>query len=154
MFHCPVGVWLIEQRAIILSATLRSPTVLGGCAALRRFLPLLLTRAREAWATLYHSKYPTKHRSRGTWDKAVADVIFKMPAAAISHLKVRTKSIDEADIKHKKLVKQLKMAAASHIAFWAPVLPFTMDNLANFPFNSELNVHSFFTVTVCPRWLS
>ena len=34
-------------------------------------------------------------------------------------------------------MKQLKMAAASHIAFCAPVLPFTMDNLANFPFNSE-----------------
>ena len=27
MFHCPVGVWVIEQRAIILSATVRSPTV-------------------------------------------------------------------------------------------------------------------------------
>ena len=27
MFHCPVGVWIIEQRAIILSATVRSPTV-------------------------------------------------------------------------------------------------------------------------------
>ena len=27
MFHCPEGVWVIEQRAIILSATLRSPTV-------------------------------------------------------------------------------------------------------------------------------
>ena len=29
MFHCPVGVWVIEQRAIILSATVRSPTVLA-----------------------------------------------------------------------------------------------------------------------------
>ena len=28
MFHCPVGVCVIEQRAIILSATVRSPTVL------------------------------------------------------------------------------------------------------------------------------
>ena len=28
MFHCPVGVWVIEQHAIILSATVRSPTVL------------------------------------------------------------------------------------------------------------------------------
>ena len=28
MFHCPVGVWVIEQRAIILSATVRSPTVI------------------------------------------------------------------------------------------------------------------------------
>ena len=27
MFHCPVGVWVIEQRAIILTATVRSPTV-------------------------------------------------------------------------------------------------------------------------------
>ena len=27
MFHCPVGVWVIEQRAIILSATVRSHTV-------------------------------------------------------------------------------------------------------------------------------
>ena len=27
MFHCPVGVWVIEQRAIIVSATVRSPTV-------------------------------------------------------------------------------------------------------------------------------
>ena len=27
MFHCPVGVWIIEQRAIMLSATVRSPTV-------------------------------------------------------------------------------------------------------------------------------
>ena len=27
MFHCPMGVWVIEQRAIILSATVRSPTV-------------------------------------------------------------------------------------------------------------------------------
>ena len=27
MFHCPVGVSVIEQRAIILSATVRSPTV-------------------------------------------------------------------------------------------------------------------------------
>ena len=27
MFHCPVGVWVIEQHAIILSATVRSPTV-------------------------------------------------------------------------------------------------------------------------------
>ena len=27
MFHCPVGVWNIEQRAIISSATVRSPTV-------------------------------------------------------------------------------------------------------------------------------
>ena len=27
MFHCPVGVWVIEQRAIILSATVRTPTV-------------------------------------------------------------------------------------------------------------------------------
>ena len=27
MFHCPVEVWVIEQRAIILSATVRSPTV-------------------------------------------------------------------------------------------------------------------------------
>ena len=30
MFHCPVGVWVIEQRAIILSATVRSPTVVIG----------------------------------------------------------------------------------------------------------------------------
>ena len=28
MFHCPVGVWVIDQRAIILSATVRSPTVI------------------------------------------------------------------------------------------------------------------------------
>ena len=28
MFHCPLGVWVIEQRAIILSATVRSPTVI------------------------------------------------------------------------------------------------------------------------------
>ena len=27
MFHCPVEVWVIEQHAIILSATVRSPTV-------------------------------------------------------------------------------------------------------------------------------
>ena len=27
MFHCPVGVYVIEQHAIILSATVRSPTV-------------------------------------------------------------------------------------------------------------------------------
>ena len=27
MFHCPAGVWVIEQHAIILSATVRSPTV-------------------------------------------------------------------------------------------------------------------------------
>ena len=27
MFHCPVGVWVIEQHAIILRATVRSPTV-------------------------------------------------------------------------------------------------------------------------------
>ena len=27
MFHCPVGVWVIEQRAIMLSTTVRSPTV-------------------------------------------------------------------------------------------------------------------------------
>ena len=27
MFYCPVGVWVIEQRAIILSATVRSPIV-------------------------------------------------------------------------------------------------------------------------------
>ena len=26
-FDCPVGVWVIEQRAIMLSATVRSPTV-------------------------------------------------------------------------------------------------------------------------------
>ena len=30
MFHCPVGVWVIEQRAIILSTTVRSPTVCLG----------------------------------------------------------------------------------------------------------------------------
>ena len=28
MFHCPVGVWVIEQHAIILSTTVRSPTVI------------------------------------------------------------------------------------------------------------------------------
>ena len=28
MLHCPVGVWVIEQHAIILSATVRSPTVI------------------------------------------------------------------------------------------------------------------------------
>ena len=28
MFHCPVGVWVIEQREIILNATVRSPTVI------------------------------------------------------------------------------------------------------------------------------
>ena len=27
MYHCPVGIWVIEQHAIILSATVRSPTV-------------------------------------------------------------------------------------------------------------------------------
>ena len=27
MFHYPVGVWVIEQRAIMLSAAVRSPTV-------------------------------------------------------------------------------------------------------------------------------
>ena len=27
MFRCPVGVWVIEQRAIMLNATVRSPTV-------------------------------------------------------------------------------------------------------------------------------
>ena len=27
MFNCPVGVWVIEQHTIILSATARSPTV-------------------------------------------------------------------------------------------------------------------------------
>ena len=30
MFHCPVGVWVIEQHAIILSATVRSPAVYMG----------------------------------------------------------------------------------------------------------------------------
>ena len=28
MFHCPVGFWVIEQHAIILGATVRSPTVI------------------------------------------------------------------------------------------------------------------------------
>ena len=28
MFHCLVGVWVIEQHAIILSATVRPPTLL------------------------------------------------------------------------------------------------------------------------------
>ena len=28
MFRCPVGVWVIEQRAIMLNATVRSPTVM------------------------------------------------------------------------------------------------------------------------------
>ena len=28
MHHCPVGVWVIEQRAIILSGTVRAPTVI------------------------------------------------------------------------------------------------------------------------------
>ena len=28
MFHCPVGIWVIEQRAIMSSATVRSPTVI------------------------------------------------------------------------------------------------------------------------------
>ena len=27
MFYCPVGIWVIEQRTMILSATVRSPTV-------------------------------------------------------------------------------------------------------------------------------
>ena len=27
MYHCPVGVWVIKQNAIILSASVRSPTV-------------------------------------------------------------------------------------------------------------------------------
>ena len=30
-FDCPVGVWVIEQRAIMLSATVRSPTVIMPC---------------------------------------------------------------------------------------------------------------------------
>ena len=34
MFHCPVGVWVIGQHAIILSATVRSPTVLLSPATL------------------------------------------------------------------------------------------------------------------------
>ena len=29
MFRCPVGVWVIEQRAIMLNATVRSPTVIN-----------------------------------------------------------------------------------------------------------------------------
>ena len=29
MFRCPVGVWVIEQRAIMLNATVRSPTVIS-----------------------------------------------------------------------------------------------------------------------------
>ena len=32
MFHCPVGVGVIEQDAIILSATVRSPTVITDTA--------------------------------------------------------------------------------------------------------------------------
>ena len=32
MFHCPVGVWVIEQYAIILSTTVRSPTVIDNVA--------------------------------------------------------------------------------------------------------------------------
>ena len=28
MHHCPVGVWFTEQRAIILSGTVRAPTVI------------------------------------------------------------------------------------------------------------------------------
>ena len=31
MFHCPMGVWVIEQHAIILIATVRSPTVRMWC---------------------------------------------------------------------------------------------------------------------------
>ena len=27
MFHCPVGSWVIEQNAVILNATVHSPTV-------------------------------------------------------------------------------------------------------------------------------
>ena len=37
MFHCPVGVWVIEQYAIILNATVRSPTVNDATWVLRRF---------------------------------------------------------------------------------------------------------------------
>ena len=40
MFHCPVGVWVIEQHATILSATVRSPTVVQG-PGLRLFAELV-----------------------------------------------------------------------------------------------------------------
>ena len=29
MFHCPMGVWVIEQRAVILIDTVRAPTVIS-----------------------------------------------------------------------------------------------------------------------------
>ena len=45
MFHCPVGVWVIEQHAIILSATVRSPTVLLKCHILLLFLHRKLTQS-------------------------------------------------------------------------------------------------------------
>ena len=43
MFHCPVGVWVIEQRAIMLSATVRSPTV--NILITQNFIILAVTRS-------------------------------------------------------------------------------------------------------------
>ena len=48
MFHCPVGVWVIEQRAIILSATVRSPTVVVASALSRWFLANLSLAETQA----------------------------------------------------------------------------------------------------------
>ena len=47
MFHCPVGIWVIEQRAIILNATVRSPTVM---------MPSVLQSMLSGWQSLEAEK--------------------------------------------------------------------------------------------------
>ena len=55
-FDCPVGVWVIEQRAIMLSATVRSPTVL--------MPPVLVNDNRIVSVVVYFS---LKQYLKGKW---------------------------------------------------------------------------------------
>ena len=62
MFHCPVGVWVIEQHAIIVCATVRSPTVVLDMPVFERFQTLLHPELTPWWSFLLadgaHHKKP------------------------------------------------------------------------------------------------
>ena len=63
MYHCPVGVWVIEQHAIILSATVRSPTA-GKATGTVRVQTDIRTRGRwkSKWTTGGYSDLRTERK--------------------------------------------------------------------------------------------
>ena len=89
MFHCPVGVWVIEQHAIISSATVRSPTVLVASWGVvsRPATFLMVTLMETASPTTWFASMTRAKRGRAWWALAYQRCCVPPGHTASLHLK-------------------------------------------------------------------